>query len=68
MVSIYVVHLVWFLLSVGFGVWMYSRGAIRGAHTGINAAVFFLTTTGNTAQAKDFALFINDLQKSKSDK
>lgn len=57
----YYLHILWFILGSGFGLWMYYQGVMRGTTAGINAAVIFMTINNRKQEVKDFLEFINDV-------
>lgn len=70
MLEQYAIHILWFFMSCGFGLWMYYQGAVKGTTAGVNAAVIFMTINGRTKEAEEFVEFVNDLsvRKLKIDK
>lgn len=61
MLEQYAIHIFWFIMSCGFGLWMYYQGAIKGTTAGVNAAVIFMTINGRKQEAEDFVDFVNNL-------
>lgn len=56
--SEYLIHLVWFVVGAGYGIYMYNRGSEAGAIMGINTAVIYLSMHGKTKVAEDLISFI----------
>jgi len=65
MIEYYAIHILWFVMSCGFGAWMYFQGANKGTTAGVNAAVIFMTLNGRTKEAEEFLEFINDIATKK---
>lgn len=65
MIEQYAIHILWFFMSCGFGLWMYYQGALKGTTAGVNAAVIFMTINGRTKEAEEFVEFVNDISTKK---
>lgn len=65
MLEQYAIHILWFFMSCGFGLWMYYQGAVKGTTAGVNAAVIFMTINGRTKEAEEFVDFVNNLSTKK---
>lgn len=65
MIEEYYIHILWFIMSCGFGLWMYFQGVMKGTTAGVNAAVIFMTINGRLQEAKDFLDFIDDIASKK---
>lgn len=61
MVEQYGIHIMWFLMSCGFGAWMYMRGATIGVRAGVKAASIYLILNGQAKDVPALLDFVDEL-------